>query len=269
MFKKRRTKDVQPDKWSQARDEKSDGVKSNALLAGLLKCGECGGNMLQITGRKGGFFGCFIHHRKNKSKCSNRRTISRRKIESAVANELKSILLSDHNLELATRLINKKIKDRLSVTPDEIRSLLRDKHQVDKEIRNLTKFVRDGDSSSAIREELQEAEERVQIIDSRLKALQAAKVENLLITPLALRERFEDLVRTLNSDPVLANAALRKLIPTGLSCRPDSSSAKKNLNQNNSKWSITGEIHFAGGSEQTVTMLGYSADSSSSLSMTI
>lgn len=269
MFKKRRTKDVQPDKWSQARDEKSNGVKSNALLAGLLKCGECGGNMLQITGRKGGFFGCFMHHRKDKSKCSNRRTISRRKIETAVSAELKQILLDAHNLELATRMINRKIKDRLAVTPDEIRSLMRDKNQAEKEIRNLTKFVRDGDSSPAIRDELREAEERGQIIDSRLKALQAARVENLLITPAAMRERLEGFTGILESDPVLANAALRKLIPAGLSCQPQATSSKKNLNQNNSKWTITGDLQFVGTDEKTADVVGYSADSIHQISLTI
>lgn len=266
---KKRTSKLSTDKWESAREQKPDGIKSNALLAGLLKCGECGGNMLQITGRKGGFFGCFIHHRKDKYKCSNRRTISRKKIESAVVEELKKVLLNDFNLELATRLINKKIKTRLSVTPDEIRSLMRDKAQVEKEIRNFAKFVRDGDSSATIRDELREAEERILVIDSRLNALQAARVENLLITPAALKKQLENLTEILQADTVLANAALRKLIPAGLSCRPESTSSKKNLNQNNSKWTISGEIHFAGAVESTVDVVGYSSESSQSLNMII
>ncbi|MBK8202633.1 MAG: recombinase family protein [Bdellovibrionales bacterium] len=270
MFKTRTKKEIAPpDKWASAREEKANGIKSNALLAGLLKCGECGSNMLQITGRKGGFFGCFVHHRKDKSKCSNKRTISRRKIEAAVAAELKVVLLDDHNLSLATKLINKKIKDRLSVAPEEIRALMRDKHQIEKEIRNFTKFVMEGDSSASIRDGLREAEERGQIIDSQLKALQAARFENLLITPAAMRERLEGLTGILESDPMLANAALRKLIPAGLVCRPEANSAKKNLNQNNSKWSVAGEIYFAGASEQTVNITGYSSDSSHSINMTI
>lgn len=270
MFKTRIKKETaSTDKWAAAREQKTNGIKSNALLAGLLRCAECGGNMLQITGRKGGFFGCFVHHRKDKSKCSNRRTISRRKIEAAVAAELKVVLLDEHNLNLATKLINKKIKDRLSVTPEEIRSLMRNKFLVEKEIRNFTKFVRDGDSSAIIRDELRAAEDRNQIIDSRLYALQAARVENLLVTPAAMRERFENLAEILGSDPVLANAALRKLIPAGLSCRPESTSAKKNLNQNNSKWTISGEIHFVGAAEQTVNVIGYSSCSSQPITMTI
>lgn len=268
MFKTRVNKETaSADKWAAAREEKTNGIKSNALLAGILRCAECGGNMLQITGRKGGFFGCFVHHRKDKSKCSNRRTISRRKIEAAVAAELKVVLLDEHNLNMATKLINKKIKDRLSVTPEEIRSLMRDKFLVEKEIRNFTKFVRDGDSSAIIRDELREAEDRIQIIDSRLNALQAARVENLLVTPAAMRARFENLAEILGSDPVLANAALRKLIPAGLSCRPESTSAKKNLNQNNSKWTITGEIHFVGAAEQTLNVVGYTSATSQAINL--
>lgn len=92
-----------------------------------------------------------------------------------------------------------------------------------------------------------------------MKALQAAKIENLLITPLALREKFDSLAQILNSDPVLANAALRKLIPSGLRCLPESTSSKKNLNQNNSKWSITGETYFAGADIQTINSVGYAS----------
>lgn len=270
MFKVRTKKETTPtDKWATAREKKTHGIKSNALLAGLLKCGECGSNMLQITGRKGGFFGCFVHHRKDRSKCSNRRTISRRKIESAVAAELKIVLLDEYNLNLATKLINKKIKDRLSVTPEEIRSLIRDKHQIEKEIRNFTKFVMEGDSSASIRDGLREAEDRAQVIDSRLKALQAARIENLLVTPAAMRERIEGLTGILESDPVLANAALRKLIPGGLTCSPQATSSKKNLNQNNSKWTITGDLQFVGATEKAVDVVGYSAVSNQQISLTI
>ncbi len=196
-------------------------------------------------------------------------TISRRKIESAVAAELKVVLLDEHNLNLATKLINKKIKDRLSVTPEEIRSLMRDKHQIEKEIRNFTKFVMEGDSSASIRDGLREAEDRAQIIDSRLKALQAARIENLLVTPAAMRERLEGLAKILESDPVLANAALRKLIPCGLICRPQATSSKKNLNQNNSKWTISGALQFVGASDKTVDVVGYSADSNHRISLNI
>jgi hypothetical protein len=110
---------------------------------------------------------------------------------------------------------------------------------------------------------------RAQIIDSRLKALHAARIENLLVTPAAMRERLEGLAKILESDPVLANAALRKLIPGGLIGRPQATSSKKNLNQNNSKWTIFGDLQFVGAAENTVDVVGYSADSNQQISLTV
>ncbi len=40
----------------------------------------------------------------------------------------------------------------------------------------------------------------------------------------------------------MANAALRKLIPSGLKCMPDSKGNTKNRNQHNSLWNLEGAI---------------------------
>lgn len=236
-------KNESKDKWADARSEKTSGNKADILLGGILKCGQCGGNMLQVTKRRGGYMGCYVHYRKDPVKCSNNRTISRKKIEGAVIDQLKKILMDEHNVNLATKLINQKIKERLNTAPSEIRSLMKQKHEVEREVRNFIKFIRErGDLSETARVELADAERRQRFISDRLKALEVAKIDKLLVTPFAVRERFEKLAELFATDLTLANGALRKFIPAKLTCTSLAESSGKNLNQFSSKWHVEGEI---------------------------
>ena len=63
-----------------------------------------------------------------------------------------------------------------------------------------------------------------------------------MVTPFALKERFDKLAEFFATDPVHANVVLRKLIPQGLKCLPQYKTEKQNLNHNNSKWTVTEEI---------------------------
>lgn len=46
--------------------------------------------MLQITGRRGGYYGCFTHHRKSKEVCKNKFLIHRLKLEKFVVDKVEA-----------------------------------------------------------------------------------------------------------------------------------------------------------------------------------
>lgn len=225
------------------RSTKNIGSKSSTLLAGVLVCGDCGSQMLQITGQKGGFYGCYMNHRKDKTRCDNSRLLSRKKAEAKVTELLKSVFLQPSYLEAATKRANEIIKARLRAAPEELKVLELKKRDAECEVQNLIKFVSlHGDTSVTLKEALTNNEQELVFFTERIKTLKAANVDKMLLTPFALKAKFELLAEHFEKDPVLGNTYLRQLLPQGLKCMPVQRTLKKNHNQNNSFWSITGEM---------------------------
>lgn len=237
IFKEKR------DKVALMNEVKDAGLRGKTLLAGILRCSECGSPMLQICGSKQGYYGCWMHHRKDKTKCSNRRLINRKKVETKVAETLKAILLDPDHLKKTATVMNEKIKNRLRAAPEEIKSLERKKSEAQKEASNLLNFImKHGDMSSTVKETLTSREQELSYIEHQIRSLKAAKVDKLLVTPYSLKAHYEELVETFQADPVVANAALKHYFHNGLHCRPSNKTLKKNHNQNNSTWYINGRV---------------------------
>ncbi|MBL7672141.1 MAG: recombinase family protein [Bdellovibrionaceae bacterium] len=233
------------DRAEVMREAKQAATKSKTLLAGILRCGECGSPMLQITS---GFFGCFLHHRKDKSKCSNKRMIKTSKIDIKVMDALKEVLLDPEYLKQAADLLNEKIRLRLNSAPEEIKTIEKKKSILERETQNLLKLVMThGDFSIVVRETLEAKERELTYLQERTRLLQTAKIDKLFVTSFALKARYENLVEHLSKDPVMSNAALRKLIPEGLKCIPRGIAKGQNCNQNNSSWEVEGTILVAPG----------------------
>ena len=219
------------------------GAGSQTLLAGVLKCAECGSQMLQITGRKGGYYGCWMHHRKDRTKCSNKRLVGRKKIELKVTNALSAVLLNPDHLKQATVQLNEMIKARLRVAPEEIRIFEQKKRDAEKEVQNMLGFIaKQGDFSDSVKSMLTSREQDIRFFDDRVRTLRAKNVDKLLVTPYALKDRYERLLETLETDPIAANGAMKQLFPIGLTCQPNTMTFKKNHNQNNSLWYVKGKV---------------------------
>jgi hypothetical protein len=234
------------DSFSYARASKVIGSKYESLLAGILKCSECGSNMLQITGRRGGYYGCFTHHRKNKEVCKNKFLIHRLKLERFVVDKVKEILLSEQNIQLAVNIINKKINQRLRSVPVEISQLQQRRNEIQRKVRNLMNFIEQGaDSAELVKVNLGEREIELRYTEEQIRLLQVAESDKVLVTVFSIRKHFENLTELFEKDPALANAALRKLFLNGLVFVQQSRTEKSNFNQNNSKWMVMGALDMA------------------------
>lgn len=246
QIRERFKKEDDTDSFSYARASKVIGSKSESLLAGILKCSECGSNMLQITGRRGGYYGCFTHHRKSKEVCKNKFLIHRLKLERFVVDKVKEILLSEQNIQLAVNIINKKINQRLRSVPIEISQLQQRRNEIQRKVRNLMHFIEQGDGSAElVKENLGEREVELRYTEEQIRLLQVAESDKVLVTVFSIRRHFENLTELFEKDPALANAALRKLFLNGLVCIQQSRTEKKNLNQNNSKWMVMGAMDMS------------------------
>lgn len=231
------------DGWADARASIEVGGKSDILLAGVLSCGYCGANMLQI---RSGYLGCYTHFRKGKVGCKNNNNINNSKLEAAVTEQLKEVLLNDHNINMAVKLVNQKIRERMQAVPDELRLLLRQRSSTEKAVANLMRFIKDnGEVSEAVMTELRESEQKLNFIKARQQSLELTKIDKLLMTSFAVKDQMMRLLELFKTDKIMANAILRKMLPERLSCTSLAENNGKNKNQFTSKWKIEGEIIVA------------------------
>ncbi|MGK5086858.1 recombinase family protein, partial [Bdellovibrionota bacterium FG-2] len=217
------------------------GPKSEALLAGLLFCGECGALMPQICGTRGGFYGCYMHNRKDPQQCSNNRMIARSKLEPKVIELIMATLLDPATLQMAADSLNKMIRERLREAPTESMHIEERLRTVTKEISNLINFiVVNGDSSSAIKEALARKESEKQNLEEQVRQLKVVSADKLLVTPFALKAHYQKLSEYFAKDPVQANAALRLLLPNGLKATPAARDVNDKCKNPKRLWRIEG-----------------------------
>lgn len=173
--------------------------------------------------------------------------LSRRKLEPKIIEVIKQVLLDPAQLEVAAKILNDMIKARLKNAPDEIAGLEARQGELKTRQTNLVKHIaKFGDASEAINAELMDIERDLNGVTTRLNELRVAKVDKLLVTPFALKARYEKLAESFDKDPVKANAALRVLLRDGLKCTPIPRTKGRKCNPNENLWKIEGTVLVGG-----------------------
>ena len=153
-----------------------------------------------------------MHHRKDKQKCDNKRLINRAKVERSVIQVIQTHLQSAEHIKQATDIANNLIRKKMRVAPDELKRLQKRKDELNREINNLVRVVSSGgDFSFALKEALQAKENENRYVDSQIRQFQTIKIDKLFFTPFAMKAKFDRLADFLLKEPVIANAALRRL----------------------------------------------------------
>lgn len=228
------------DAMQTARDHHIPAGSTKHLLTGIVNCGVCGGPMCLVNSR---YYGCFTYHRKDPTMCSNNRTVKKAKIEPPIIKEVLENLSNQEHLTKAATSLNDRIRQRMRVTPEEIKRLTREQGNLEKEIANLLDFVSThGNLSQAIKDNLDQKEKLLAYTTQRLRYLKSVKLDKILVTPYLLEKKVQDFSELIEKDPVRANPILRHLIPDGLACIPTGDPNAKQLNQWNSGWRIEGNL---------------------------
>ncbi|MEK6707074.1 MAG: hypothetical protein AABZ06_14955 [Bdellovibrionota bacterium] len=106
--------------------------------------------------------------------------------------------------------------------------------------------MKHGNSAPAmVNDQLKEKERETQLLDAQLRSLKGLQADKLLVTPFALRSKYDGLLEQLTKDPVLGNAALKQLLRQGLKCTPIQVENRKSSNPTNNLWKAEGVIMVA------------------------
>ncbi len=222
------------------------GSGPKTLLSGVLFCGCCAAHMHQTSGTRGGFFGCFARIKDGEGACTNGRLLSRERVETRVVAVLRSILLDHKVLAESVTRANQMIMERMAVAPGELDKLTGQEAKLEREIKNLQVIAMGAEDDGDLAETtalLRAKERELRFVREQTRQLRStgASVDKLLLTPFALKARYEALAEYFESDPERANAALRLLIPEGVRCIPGDLGDRP-CSRFNNPWRIEGRI---------------------------
>ena len=108
------------------------------LFAGLLQCKSCGGAIVQVCGKGGGYYGCYNAKRKT---CTNKLTIRKKRIEELLLGNLKDVFLTPENLKYVYDNVEKEIARTMNQVPEELKLKRHQHEKVQAELQNLLSFV--------------------------------------------------------------------------------------------------------------------------------
>lgn len=197
---------------SKAGVQQKSYVHSNPthLLAGLLQCKACGGAMVQVSGKGGGYYGCYNNKRKV---CSNALMMPRKKAETIIIGSLREKFLTADNLAYVYENVEKMVRKTLSEVPEELRQKKHQYEKVQLELQNLLSFIKAGNFSRVVSDAISEAENKSERLKGEMSGLELQHTNAFKSPPKEWIEyRLEKLHETLCKNTKASALALKDLL---------------------------------------------------------
>jgi hypothetical protein len=185
-------------------------LTSPYLFSGLLKCGECGGNLIIGTGG-----GTHVHKKYvcanyfNRGTCGNDLYIRRDVLEERLLGSLQSELLQPEVIDYAVSAFGRQLRTALATESDDLSAMRRRKELIEKEIQRFTAAIAHGGPLDSLVHEIATREAELKGITNRLLSVSATSINGRLreIRPF-VEKGISDLRCLLNRDSVLAKREL-------------------------------------------------------------
>jgi len=180
------------------------------LFAGLLTCKSCGGAIVQISGKGGGYYGCYNNKRKA---CSNKMIIQRKRVESIILKDLKEKFLTAENLKYVYENVEKMVAKTLHETPEELKQKKAQFEKVQSELQNLLNFIKAGNFSKVVSDAINDAEGRSNRLKGEMDGLEYQKKNAFKAPPKEwIEHRLEKFQETLDKNTKASAFALKELL---------------------------------------------------------
>jgi site-specific DNA recombinase len=138
------------------------------LLSGLIKCGECGGGYSKINTTH---YGCSVTRNKGESVCTNRKTISRERLEGAVLSALQTHLMRADLVEVFCQEYAQHLNELSAAQDSDRREKAAEMRRLKKRREQVIQSIYNGIDPRMIREESK-------YIADRLEELEAEELQN-------------------------------------------------------------------------------------------
>jgi site-specific DNA recombinase len=191
----------------------SRSVTSKYLFSGLLKCGECGGNLVIVThtGPGGQYrkYGCSRHF--YRGACSNNLLERQDWLEKRLLDELQMQVLKPEAIEYAISELGQQLRAALETLSGELGEMRERKQKLEAELRKLAETAAQTGPSAFLVEAISARERQLRDITERLLSREPGSIEDHLAgIRQFVTERLTDLQGLLGGEIGLARAELRK-----------------------------------------------------------
>ncbi len=187
-------------------------LTSPYLFSGMLKCGECGANLIIGTGG-----GTHIHKKYvcanyfNRGTCGNDLYIRRDILEERLLGRLQRELLRPEVIDYTVAEFGRQLRAALSSMSNDLAVLRRRKEQLEGEIERFAEAIARGGPLDAPVQQIAVREKELKAITNRLLSASSASLEGQLRELRQFVEKgISDLRSQLNRDTALAKAELQK-----------------------------------------------------------
>ncbi len=201
--------------WPMAKGstgEQKSYIHSNPthLLAGLMACKCCGGAIVQISGKGGGYYGCYNAKRKT---CTNKLIIQRKRVESIILKNLKEKFLTAENIRYVYENVEKTVAKSLNEVPEEFKQKKGQFEKVQSELQNLLNFIKAGNFSKVVADAITDAEGRSDRLKGEMQGLEFQRKNAFKAPPKEwIEHRLEKLQETLDKNTKASALALKDLL---------------------------------------------------------
>src|SRR5260370_6264130 len=195
-------------------------LTSPYLFSGLLKCGECGANLIIGTGG-----GTHVHKKYvcanyfNRGTCENELDIRRDVLEERLLGRLQSELLQPEVIDYAVTAFGCQLRTALATLSDDLAAMCRRKELLEKEIQRFA--AAHGGPLDSLVQEIATREVELKAITTRLLSASATSIDGRLREIRQfVGKGISDLHGLLSRDPALAKIALHNHLRE-IRMRPD------------------------------------------------
>jgi site-specific DNA recombinase len=195
------------------------GKLGSSLLSGLLRCGSCGGSMVVVSRRhKNGIgyanLGCATYRSRGTSICKNGKTISEKKLTTAVVGELRNQLTRPELIDKFVASFSQQFDKVLRGESQELRTLQRQVEAAEKRVRNLTDALGRMGFSEAVATQLRLEEQNVAYARAKLAAASSeGRPKKVVPHPSVVKGYVENLLQVLEGDRTRARELLGRHMP--------------------------------------------------------
>ena len=190
------------------------------LFIGTLRCGICGGTVITVSGRAGGYAGCANAHRQYSGECSNKKMIRLATVQERLIWFLRSELDRPETYEHIAKRYNALVMKKSGSIPQRLTAIVGQIADLEKTVANFVKFIAAGTWSDTISMNLAEAEDRLKHLTVEREHLAGQLGNKVFITPAVIKERMARLDDVLGKKPIEANRLLKLLFPEGVTLVP-------------------------------------------------
>lgn len=192
------------------------GASNPYIFSGLLKCSECGSNLVLVSGRGKNHrepdYGCPMN--KFRGTCSNNFTIRKAILESQLLSKIQTQILAPEVIDYTLTRFEAELKKAMQSITGQLDILETRRRKLTKEIDNLTDFIAEGKGSVAVRNKLADKERQLQTLTEQITASTPESIRTKVQeTRSFVESNLRDIRRLLGSDPQSAKAAIARHMP--------------------------------------------------------